>query len=310
MLYIHIAGHHQYPYVQILHSASVSVTTPRLYLGTYNGNDVYLVLDSQTGGVHVVNAGLYADSFITAGGAGSSGGGGGIVDQIHRIGELGETFSDSANDVFNAYTVNSLHLRIQALEQHPGGVTSVAGLTGAVSASALQTALGLGALAYKSSLTANDIPSLTTAKISDIETWIGGKGYVTSSGVTFVGLTVPTGLSVSNTPITSFGTIAISFASGYSIPTTSQQSAWSAKQDAIGDLTTIRSNASLGATAYNDLTTVSLALQSLQSQIDSVSARNNYDELTATTLFSDIVTASSAYIESITGSLSGNVFWN
>ena len=49
--------------------------------------------------------------------------------------------------------------------------------------------------------------------------------------VTSVGVSVPTGFSVSNTPITSSGTIAIAFASGYSLPTTANQTAWSAKYD-------------------------------------------------------------------------------
>lgn len=44
--------------------------------------------------------------------------------------------------------------------------------------------------------------------------------------VTSVGLTVPTGLSVSGSPITSSGTLAISLASGYSIPTTAKQGQW------------------------------------------------------------------------------------
>lgn len=44
--------------------------------------------------------------------------------------------------------------------------------------------------------------------------------------VTSIGVSVPTGLSVSNSPITTSGTIAISFAAGYSIPTTASQSNW------------------------------------------------------------------------------------
>ena len=46
-----------------------------------------------------------------------------------------------------------------------------------------------------------------------------------------VGLSVPTGLSVSNTPITDSGILSISFADGYSIPTNQQQDAWSSKWD-------------------------------------------------------------------------------
>ena len=51
-----------------------------------------------------------------------------------------------------------------------------------------------------------------------------------SGSVTSVGLTVPTGLSVSGSPITGAGTFAISFASGYSIPTTAKQAQWDAMQ--------------------------------------------------------------------------------
>ena len=49
----------------------------------------------------------------------------------------------------------------------------------------------------------------------------GGTGTVTS-----VGMTVPTGFAVSGSPITGSGTLALSFASGYSLPTTAKQSNW------------------------------------------------------------------------------------
>lgn len=47
-----------------------------------------------------------------------------------------------------------------------------------------------------------------------------------SGTVTSVNMTVPTGLSVSGNPITSSGTLAVSFAAGYSIPTTAKQGNW------------------------------------------------------------------------------------
>jgi hypothetical protein len=53
-------------------------------------------------------------------------------------------------------------------------------------------------------------------------TWdTAGAGTVTS-----VGMTVPTGLSVSGSPVTSSGTLAVTFTAGYSIPTTASQSNW------------------------------------------------------------------------------------
>ena len=55
-------------------------------------------------------------------------------------------------------------------------------------------------------------------------------GYLTSETytgtVTSVAMTVPTGLSVSGTPITSTGTLAVTLTAGYSIPTTSSQTNW------------------------------------------------------------------------------------
>ena len=47
-----------------------------------------------------------------------------------------------------------------------------------------------------------------------------------AGSVTSVGISVPTGFSVSNSPVTASGTIAISFADGYSLPTTAKQGQW------------------------------------------------------------------------------------
>ena len=52
--------------------------------------------------------------------------------------------------------------------------------------------------------------------------WVAdGGGTVTS-----VAMTVPTGLSISGSPITSSGTLALTMASGYAIPTTASQTNW------------------------------------------------------------------------------------
>lgn len=66
--------------------------------------------------------------------------------------------------------------------------------------------------------------------ISDGTKWVLiPSGDEPSGTVTSVGMTVPTGLSVSGSPITSSGTLAVSLASGYSIPTTAKQTAWDGK---------------------------------------------------------------------------------
>ena len=52
-------------------------------------------------------------------------------------------------------------------------------------------------------------------------------GFTTNTGtVTSVDATVPTGLAVSGNPITTSGTLAFTYASGYAIPTTTKQSNW------------------------------------------------------------------------------------
>ena len=61
--------------------------------------------------------------------------------------------------------------------------------------------------------------SEVTITKADLEAILGGGGGG-SGTVTSVGMTVPTGLSVSGSPITSSGTLALSYASGYSIPKT------------------------------------------------------------------------------------------
>jgi hypothetical protein len=65
-------------------------------------------------------------------------------------------------------------------------------------------------------------PTIPT-KTSDLT---NDSGFVTSSGVTSVALTAPTGLTVSGSPVTSTGTLALTFTAGYSIPTTSSQTNW------------------------------------------------------------------------------------
>lgn len=60
--------------------------------------------------------------------------------------------------------------------------------------------------------------------------WVQGGGGGGGS-VTSVGLSVPTGLQVTGSPITSSGTLAVTYANGYSIPTDAKQSGWDAKYD-------------------------------------------------------------------------------
>ena len=54
----------------------------------------------------------------------------------------------------------------------------------------------------------------------------GGGGGGGTGTVTSVAMTVPTGLSVAGSPITTSGTLAVTYGAGYAIPTTASQTQW------------------------------------------------------------------------------------
>ena len=64
-------------------------------------------------------------------------------------------------------------------------------------------------------------------------------GYLTSEiytgTVTSVDMTVPTGLSVSGNPVTSSGTLAVTYSAGYAIPTTTKQGNWDDAYTFVGN---------------------------------------------------------------------------
>lgn len=77
---------------------------------------------------------------------------------------------------------------------------------------------------YTPNSAAKTINVTVPTKLSELS---NDSGYTKNAGtVTSVAISVPTGLSVSGSPITTNGTIAIALASGYSIPTTAKQTAW------------------------------------------------------------------------------------
>jgi len=79
------------------------------------------------------------------------------------------------------------------------------------------TLSGLGGVPTSRSLTING----TSYDLSADRSWSVGT-------VTSVDLSVPTGFAISGNPITSSGTLALAFASGYSLPTNASQTNWDA----------------------------------------------------------------------------------
>ena len=102
------------------------------------------------------------------------------------------------------------------------------------------SALGLNPGGGGGSVTLNNVldginntafPSATPSSAGQAIVWNGTKWTFGTAGggggtVTSVGLSVPTGFTVNNSPITSAGTIQLGFTTGYSLPTTAKQSNW------------------------------------------------------------------------------------
>lgn len=138
---------------------------------------------------------------------------------------------------------------------------------------------------------------------SDVEyISVGGTGTVTS-----VDMTVPTGLSVSGNPVTTTGTLAVTYASGYAIPTTAKQTEWDTaytdrnKWDggATG-LTASTGRTSLGVTATGADTTYAYRANNLSDLASASTARTNLGLGTAAT------TASTDYATAAQGTLADN----
>ena len=118
------------------------------------------------------------------------------------------------------------------------GVSSVFGRTGAVVATE-----GDYSLTQLSDVTITTPTSGQVLKYNGT-TWINDTDANTGT-VTSVGLSAPTGFSVSGSPVTSSGTLSLAFASGYSLPTTASQTNWdTAYTNRITSLTTTGSSGS------------------------------------------------------------------
>lgn len=184
-----------------------------------------------------VDGNLYATGGITAYGASSVSGGGGLnasVISYARILEGSYTDADLTS-IPNAYAIKALSSRIDNIATELGGLNlSWNNITGkpstfAPSAHTHKWTEITDRITKVSQLT-NDAGYLTAHQsLASYYTKaeIDAKGYTTNKGtVTSVGLTLPTGLVCATKTITTSGTFAISLASGYSIPTTTKQTAW------------------------------------------------------------------------------------
>lgn len=89
-----------------------------------------------------------------------------------------------------------------------------------------------GAISLTTTGTSGAATYNSTTGVLNIPSYAGGGGGG-SGTVTSVALSAPTGFSVSGSPITDLGTLALSYAAGYSLPSDATQATWTAKQNAL-----------------------------------------------------------------------------
>ena len=215
----------------------LGVSGDATFEGAISFHGIKLTYDATNKAIKI-DGNLYATGGITAYGAASSGAGGGglnaSVISYARIIEGSYTDADLTS-IPNAYAVKALSSRIDNIATELGGLNlSWNNITGkpstfAPSAHTHKWTEITDRITKVSQLT-NDAGYLTAHQSLAsyyTKTEIDAKGYTTNKGtVTSVALTLPTGLACATKTITTSGTFAISLASGYSIPTTTKQTAW------------------------------------------------------------------------------------
>lgn len=217
--------------------SKLGVSGDATFEGTISFHGIKLTYDSTNKAIKI-DGNLYATGGITAYGAGASttGGGGLIASVISYARILEGSYTDAdLTSIPNAYAIKALSSRIDNIATELGGLNlSWNNITGkpstfAPSAHTHKWSEITDRITKVSQLT-NDAGYLTAHQsLASYYTKaeIDAKGYTTNKGtVTSVALTLPTGLACATKTITTSGTFAVTFASGYSIPTATKQTAW------------------------------------------------------------------------------------
>lgn len=215
----------------------LGVSGDATFEGAISFHGIKLTYDATNKAIKI-DGNLYATGGITAYGAASSGAGGGglnaSVISYARIIEGSYTDADLTS-IPNAYAIKALSSRIDNIATELGGLNlSWNNITGKPSTFAPSAHkhkwVDITDRITKVSQLTNDAGYLTAHQsLASYYTKaeIDAKGYTTNKGtVTSVALTLPTGLACATKTITTSGTFAVTFASGYSIPTTTKQTAW------------------------------------------------------------------------------------
>ena len=217
--------------------SKLGVSGDATFEGAISFHGIKLTYDSKNKAIKI-DGNLYTTGGITAYGAGASTtGGGGLIASVisyARIIEGNYTDADLTS-IPNAYAIKALSSRIDNIASELGGLSlswnNITGKPSTFTPSAhTHKWTEITDRITKVSQLTNDKGYLTAHQsLASYYTKaeIDAKGYTTNKGtVTSVALTLPTGLTCATKVITTSGTFAISLASGYSIPTTTKQTAW------------------------------------------------------------------------------------
>ncbi len=217
--------------------SKLGVSGDATFEGTISFHGIKLTYDSKNKAIKI-DGNLYTTGGITAYGAGASttGGGGLIASVISYARILEGSYTDAdLTSIPNAYAIKALSSRIDNIATELGGLNlswnNITGKPSTFTPSAhTHKWTEITDRITKVSQLTNDKGYLTAHQsLASYYTKaeIDAKGYTTNKGtVTSVALTLPTGLTCETKTITTSGTFAISLASGYSIPTTTKQTAW------------------------------------------------------------------------------------
>ena len=217
--------------------SKLGVSGDATFEGTISFHGIKLTYDSKNKAIKI-DGNLYTTGGITAYGAGASttGGGGLIASVISYARILEGSYTDAdLTSIPNAYAIKALSSRIDNIASELGGLSlswnNITGKPSTFTPSAhTHKWTEITDRITKVSQLTNDKGYLTAHQsLASYYTKaeIDAKGYTTNKGtVTSVALTLPTGLTCATKVITTSGTFAISLASGYSIPTTTKQTAW------------------------------------------------------------------------------------
>ena len=287
-------------YVDTSQNVGIGVSSPAYKLdvnGTARVTDLYIgnihiTYDPDNGGL-VIGGGLSTTTYLSALGVNSGGGGGGttLTEPLASINTAGLGSPSGSNKFLlwngsawtygtytSATTLNEPLASINALGA-PSGSNKILLWNGSAWTYGNQSTGGASSLSQLSDVDSNLNPSNGQALVYnstshqwEAQTIGGGSGTLTS-----IGLVMPTGFSVSPATLTANGSFTVSFASGYSLPSTSSQSHWDtaynfASNSKFGTAGTDYIPITLGSTTKNVLT----AHQSLSDYYTKSQSDNRY----------------------------------